>query len=511
MSSTRTIESTTKSLDFITLTKELQQHDGEITSRRFSSSNSANPAFTNTFKGRPLSSGNSETRPNTTYSSSYSNNPTIIETEVDHRSRQTDKTVPAFLSEEDDDIDYPDGGLEAWRVVFGSFLGLVCVFGLNNSIGAIHPYISIHQLANKSEIQVSLIFSMYLFLSTLLAGLVGPLYDTYGPRYLIISGTFLLTFGLFMTSLANAYYQFFLSFSLCCGVGCALLSTPIVSIIGQWFKAKRATAIGLATIGGNVGGVIFPIMLRKLYVTVGYAWAIRIWAFICLSLMVASFFLMKTRIEPTRNADPNSTFQYKWSEVVDLKSLKDLRFAFLVLYNVFAELAVFNGITYFASYALAQGVSESMSYALLTILNSTGIIGRWGTGVLADKWGRFNVLIITSVFAFVTAFAIWLPFHSQASMITFAVLHGFCNGGVFAGIPACVGQICRTRDYGKRYGTLYFCESFPILAGFPIAAALIKGTDYSGLISFTGALFVAATICLVFSSYCAVGFRLCKW
>lgn len=153
---------------------------------------------------------------------------------------------------------------------------------------------------------------------------------------------------------------------------------------------------------------------------------------------------MKTRIEPTRNIDSNSSFRYKWSEVVDLKSLKDLRFAFLVLYNIFAELAVFNGITYFASYALAQEVSESMSYGLLTILNSTGIIGRWGSGVLADKWGRFNVLIITSIFAFVTAFAIWLPFHSLASMIIFAVLHGFCNGGVFAGIPACVGQICRT-------------------------------------------------------------------
>lgn len=37
--------------------------------------------------------------------------------------------------------------------------------------------------------------------------IIGKLYDNYGPRYLLLVGTFLEVFGLMMTSLATEYYQ----------------------------------------------------------------------------------------------------------------------------------------------------------------------------------------------------------------------------------------------------------------------------------------------------------------
>ena len=37
----------------------------------------------------------------------------------------------------DNDREFPDGGLRAWSVVFGSFMGLIPVFGVINSLGAI--------------------------------------------------------------------------------------------------------------------------------------------------------------------------------------------------------------------------------------------------------------------------------------------------------------------------------------------------------------------------------------
>ena len=38
--------------------------------------------------------------------------------------------------------------------------------------------------------------------------IIGKLYDNYGPRYLLLVGTFLEVFGLMMTSLATEYYQY---------------------------------------------------------------------------------------------------------------------------------------------------------------------------------------------------------------------------------------------------------------------------------------------------------------
>ena len=39
----------------------------------------------------------------------------------------------------------------------------------------------------------------------------GKMYDNYGPRYLILAGTFFHVFGLMMASISTKYYQFVLS------------------------------------------------------------------------------------------------------------------------------------------------------------------------------------------------------------------------------------------------------------------------------------------------------------
>lgn len=40
---------------------------------------------------------------------------------------------------------------------------------------------------------------------------IGKLYDNYGPRYLLLVGSFLEVFGIMMMSLCKEYYQFILA------------------------------------------------------------------------------------------------------------------------------------------------------------------------------------------------------------------------------------------------------------------------------------------------------------
>lgn len=89
----------------------------------------------------------------------------------------------------DDDREFPDGGLKAWLVVFGAFMGLVPVFGLINSLGAIESYISKHQLANISSSTISWIFSLYLAISFLSCILSGGYFDRNGSIGLMCTGT----------------------------------------------------------------------------------------------------------------------------------------------------------------------------------------------------------------------------------------------------------------------------------------------------------------------------------
>ena len=84
-------------------------------------------------------------------------------------------------------------------------------------------------------------------------------------------------------------------------------------------------------------------------------------------------------------------------------------------------------------------------------------------------------MIITVAFCLVTTLALWLPsayMHdgnvggAKALMIVFALMYGFGSGSGITLTPVCVGQICETREYGKKYGTCYFFVSFGFVPSY---------------------------------------------
>jgi hypothetical protein len=62
--------------------------------------------------------------------------------------------------------DFPDGGREAWLVVFGGFLALFCSFGLVNCIGVFEQYYVEGPLSDYSVSAVSWIPSLHVFVVT---------------------------------------------------------------------------------------------------------------------------------------------------------------------------------------------------------------------------------------------------------------------------------------------------------------------------------------------------------
>lgn len=69
------------------------------------------------------------------------------------------------VDDQGSDGDYPEGGLEAWLVVFGSFCGMVAALGIMNSVGVFQAYLTVNQLAGYDQSTISWIFSVYSFLS----------------------------------------------------------------------------------------------------------------------------------------------------------------------------------------------------------------------------------------------------------------------------------------------------------------------------------------------------------
>lgn len=133
-----------------------------------------------------------------------------------------------------------------------------------------------------------------------------------------------------MTSLADKYYQIFLAQGLVFGLGAGGVFTSAMVCVSQWFVRRRGLAVGIATSGSSLGGVIFPIFLNRMIENVGFHGAVRYTALFIGIMLVASCLMVRGRLpkKPWNNKTP-------W---FDVTLFKDKPFA---LYNFGAFFVMF--------------------------------------------------------------------------------------------------------------------------------------------------------------------------
>ncbi|OJD35853.1 mfs monocarboxylate transporter [Diplodia corticola] len=421
------------------------------------------------------------------------------------------------VSRPSDEVVYPEGGTEAWLVVLGSFSGMLASFGMMNSVGIFQAYLATHQLSHYDESTIGWIFSVYTFLSFFCGIQIGPIFDAYGPRLLVLAGNILLILSMLLLGVCKEYYQFLLVFGVLGGIGTSLIFTPAISSIGHYFQVKRGAATGAAAAGGSIGGIIFPLMLQSLFPKVGFGWATRILGFIFILLCGVAQLCIKSRLPPK----PGS------SVLPDFRIFRDPSFALATAGVFFMEWGLFVPITYTTSFALTSGAfDQTFAYQIIAVLNAGSSIGRWAPGYVADRVGRFNCMVATLAFCFFTTIALWLPAAIMTPVfsvggdpatvkgltVAFAFLFGLASGSNISLTPVCIGQLCDTAQYGRYYATCYTIVSFGTLTGIPIAGALLQrsGGRYWGVAIFTIVTYALAVACYVAVRVLKVGWGLGK-
>ena len=419
----------------------------------------------------------------------------------DSSSRFGSHVSEAVPLSEVDDNEYPEGGVRAWLVVFGCWLALFAALGLMNILATFQTYVSANQLADYDPGTIGWIFSLYTFISFFLGIYVGPLFDKYGPRWLILSGTGCLAVSLMLLSISYEYWHFLLAFGILSGLASSLLFTPSFAAIGHFFRARRGFATGIASTAGSVAGIIFPLMLQRLFTSVGWEWGIRILAFLCFAVTVVANFLIRSRLPPAQNASVHP----------DVRIFKNKAFALTTAAVFMLEFALFIPLTYISSYALSKGFSHAFSFDILTILNTGSVFGRVLPGYWSDRIGPFNVNIISAAVTVVATFGVWLPLgHTKAGIIVFALVFGFTSGCNISMIPVAIGRLCRTQYYGRYYATCYTVVSVAVLIGIPIAGKVVESNrgGYWGLIVLTGVFYVGSVLTFLMAKVSAVGWKL---
>ncbi|KAF2664993.1 MFS general substrate transporter [Microthyrium microscopicum] len=433
--------------------------------------------------------------------------PSVVK-EKDSESNE-DHSLPTFSGSPNDAAIYPEGGLRAWLVVLGSFSGMLASFGFMNTIGVFQEYISRNQLSTYSDSTIGWIFSMYIFIAFGGGLIIGPVFDAKGPRLLLLSGSICLVTAMLLIGIASTYWQFMLIIGIIAGAGSSLIFTPSVAAVGHYFHAKRGAATGIAATGGSVGGVIFPLMLQKLFPMLGFAWATRVLALIFAVLTAIAVVLVSSRLPPRPGQ----------SIMPDLMIYRKPAFALATLGVFMHEWGLFIPITYISSFIIATGTtsaSSSFPFTLIAALNAGSTFGRCLPGIMADKLGRFNSMIIMLSLCMATTLGLWLPDailpSSSAAVkplaVAYAALFGFASGSNISLTPVCIGQLCETEEYGRYYATCYTVVALGSLTGIPIAGALLEaaGGRYWGMALFTGLCYVVSFLAFIWARWYKAGF-----
>jgi hypothetical protein len=101
-------------------------------------------------------------------------------------------------------VTYPEGGLEAWLVVFGCWCGIIASVGMTNVMGTYQAYLAENQLKEYNEGEIGWIFSIYTFLAFFCSIYCGPIFDKHGPRSLVLVGSVCIVAELMIFSVCTS-------------------------------------------------------------------------------------------------------------------------------------------------------------------------------------------------------------------------------------------------------------------------------------------------------------------
>ncbi|KAG2133949.1 major facilitator superfamily domain-containing protein [Suillus cothurnatus] len=397
-------------------------------------------------------------------------------------------TKDSNLSSHSDE--FPEGGLAAWMTTFGAFLIQLCGFGYTNSFGVYQDFYTQHYLTNETSSAISWIGSLNSFLVTVVGLISGTLYDRGYFYHLVIAGSLLQSFSLFMLSLSkpDQYYQIFLAQGVGLGIALGLVYVPCIAVVSHYFRRRRTLAMTFVASGSSLGAVIHPIMLNNLLNgRLGFGNGVRTSAGFVSVLLLIACLCMRTRLDP-----PVISTNYI---VATKKCIRDAPFIFAIAGGFFFQTGFYYPLFFIQLDSVKHGLSDTFSFYSLVILNVSNCVARVTSGFIATFTGVPNLIIVATISGGVLILGM-VGLSSLASVVVLAVMYGYSAGLYIAMVSPLVAALTPDlSELGARMSIYFFISGFGGLIGPPISGALLTSNYtwwipavFSGVVCVTGGM-----------------------
>jgi len=351
-------------------------------------------------------------------------------------------------------------------------------------------------------------------------GLAIPFWGTWtdrsGPRLVVVTAALFAGLSLLfrgqITTLLQLYWVATLGALFFGGIGLIPLST----VISQWFRSKRGLAMGLMVVGGGVGEFIGPPAANYLVESVGWRQAYTfIAAAFWLTILPIAALILRRRPQdlgllPDGEAGPEPPDhgavapedahgdQPEPAAGADLTLGEAVRTLPFWLIAAAFFLPMMSGIGLFTHLVVIftdMGTSARTAALALGVIGGLSIVGRFGFGYAADRFGVRRVYTTCYIIEAVgVSILLATPWFGTDALFGYVVVYGLTVGGGMVLAPLIVGECFGVKAMGAIFGVLAIAAVVggaigPLLAGAVFDA---RGTYYPAFVVFTACEAAAA-------------------
>jgi len=342
---------------------------------------------------------------------------------------------------------------------------------------------------SNTEASLPYIISVATFAITMI--FAGRAQDKYGPRPVALFGGILLGGGLIASSFAHSLPLMIFTFGIIGGMGIGFGYSAVTPCAIKWFDSKRKGLIsGIVVSGVGLSPVyIAPITNALLKTHSIEETFLYLGIFSLVGILVLSMFVRNPPegyIPASTSAKPstNQTNDYTWQEMVQTKPFWMLWLAYLM-----SGAAGLMLIAHLTSIAVVQANWQG-GFLLVVILAVFNALGRVIGGVLSDKVGRTNSMLIVFILQAINMF-IFTYYQSVPLLITGSAIAGLAYGALFALFPAATADFFGMKNLGVNYGLIFCGWGVAGVVG-PLLGAFVA--DATGTYSIS---FIASAIMLL--------------
>ncbi len=404
-------------------------------------------------------------------------------------------------------------GLNLQRVYYGWWIVFASMIVLAVGAGIYWLGFGVFFLPLANEFSTSrTVLSGVIALTQLEGGLLGPvggyLVDRFGPRRMMFIGVGIMGFGFLWMSVVESLVMFYVVYLLLISVGMSIgIRVPALVAPTNWFVKKRGIALGIATSGVGLGGVIVPI-LGWLIIIMGWRPTAAIAGIVIWAVGIPLASVMRHRpeqygllpdgriavssIEPQQVSAGGDAIH---AEEVTPPGESDVEATYSIAEAlrtpVFWLLSVVFGLRQLiigaiglhqVPFLIGIGINPQMAAAVLGMTALTSILGRLGFGWLADRIPARFVMAITIglaamgplILAYVTEW--W-------HLIFFVLIYGVGWGGGATTMSIVRADYFGRRAFGTISGMMDFVQMFGLVLG-PIFAGFVYDMTESYYIAF---------------------------